>query len=346
MTMARMFPTLLIVAGLVAGVLALRAMRGKWDLLAEHLRDLARHVIAGVLMLGTLAGTSATFSAGRLTFAGLSETILSVGGIALALEAGAIYSGLYLGKLDELIAHARRDMQTELIERRKTVQRWFYIVVGISGLANFIFRVQTLGESLHWPGVLIVLLAGFVSAVPAVLTVLLLVKLRPLPTDYRHRARQTTARAMALMVDDARRFIVYCIRKKTPLTEADTQKLRMAIAILQPYAPSAEAQALSYGLGAPSGAADNQQYVTARQVAELYSIPPRTAQYWIANAPGVRPCATGRQKEAPLSEIEKAHGRPSLALPAPGRPRATRNPAQIDAILTQSGAIELQEVAD
>ena len=34
-----------------------RMLRGKWDLLAEHSRDLMRHLLAAILMLGTMAGT-------------------------------------------------------------------------------------------------------------------------------------------------------------------------------------------------------------------------------------------------------------------------------------------------
>src|SRR5690348_2328567 len=128
------------VAVVLAAILAARMLRGKWDLLAEHSRDLVRHGIAAILMLGTMAGTFWTFSAGKLRLAGIYETLVSTGGIAIALETGVIYCGWYLGQLDQLIKRARRDELAELLKLRKSIYRWFYATAGVSAIANFLYR--------------------------------------------------------------------------------------------------------------------------------------------------------------------------------------------------------------
>lgn len=311
-----------------------RLMRGKWDLLAEHSRDLMRHLLAAVLMLGTMAGTVWTFSAGRLTLNGWLERLVSVGGIAGALEAGVIYCGWYLGQLDQRIAGARRDRLPDLLARRRSVNRWFYLTAGISAIANFIFRSQQLGNPF---------LAAFVSAAPLVLIILLLIKLRPLPTDYSEKARQATGRALYMMVTQAEKTVMHAIRKPNDFGPGSEQSLQLSLAILRSYASNAEAQALDYGFTAQSGADSTQVYVTSAQLMAAYGIPARTAQDWLSKCPGARPRRDGAQgKEAPLDVIQRAHGLPGLALPAPLSGRKRRNATQIDADVAQAGAYEAQ----
>lgn len=324
----------------LVAILATRMLRGKWDLLAEHSRDLMRHLLAAILMLGTMAGTVWTFSAGQLTLSGALERIVSVGGVALALEAGVIYCGWYLGQLDMRIASARRDALPELLTRRKTVYRWFYITAGVSAVANFIFRVQQLGNPF---------LAAFVAAAPLVLIILLLIKLRPLPTDYREKARQATGRSLYMMVTQAEGIVTSFVRltgKGHQLTDADRQRLAFALSILRVHASAAEAQALDYGILPQGGADEAQIYVNSAQIMDAYGIPARTAQDWIAKCPGARPRRDGgRGKEAPIALIQRAHGLPAMALPEPREPRTTRttrNRTQDHADDPQADVIEAQ----
>jgi len=323
------------VLALLATVGALRALRGKWDLLAEHSRDLMRHLLAAILMAGTMAGTIWTFSAGRLTLSGALERLVSVGGIALALEAGVIYCGWFLGQLDTRIATARKDRMPELLARRKTVNLWFYITAAISAIANLIFRSQQLNNFL---------LAAFVSAAPVVLIVLLLIKLRPLPIDYTEKARQATQRALFKMVQQAEHTVLDAMRYTRSggqITAERRESLLMATSILSSYASTAESQALDYGLMPQSGAEATQLYIDTAQLQISYGIPARTAQDWVSKCPGARPRRDGRPgKEAPLSAIQRAHGLPavgSMALPEPRQTRSGRRAARDDADGAQSG---------
>ena len=314
------------VATFVAVFLLARSLRGKWDLLAEHSRDMFRHVLAAILMLGTMAGTVWTFSAGQLTLSGAWERITSVGGIALALEAGVIYCGWFLGQLDARIASARRDRLGELLARRKTVNRWFYATAAISGVANLIFRSQQLD---NFP------LAAFVSAAPVVLIVLFMIKLRPLPTDYTEKARQGTQRALYKMVQQSEHTIMEFMRYTRgggTITPEKREALMLATSILSSYASTAEGQALSYGIMPQDGAEEAQFYVTSPQLQASYGIPERTAQDWISKCPGVRPRRDGgRGKEAPLSVIQRLHGLPGIAQNALPEPQRARKRAQSDA---------------
>lgn len=272
----------------------------------RHLRDSIRHILAAVLMLGTLAGTVWTFSNGALTLSGVWERIISVGGIAAALECGAIYCAWYLGQLDQRIyAARRRELRDELRSMQRGLYRWFYAVAGISAVANFIFRAQQLDNA---P------LAAFVSVSPIVLVILFCIKLRPLPEDYQDIGARATGRALTRMVAQAERDVLRIMRRmgrgKT-LTDAQARQLGFATSIIRVYARVDEANALDHALqiAAPVVEAERAgKWLRADDLTHMYGIGIRTAQTRMQKIAGRRHVPNSNAWEAPESEVIRAHG--------------------------------------
>lgn len=322
--MSAYYPVIAALFGAVALLLLARYMRGKWDLLASHARDLMRHALSLLLMTGTLAGTVSTFSNGRLTLAGWAERIASVVGIALALELGCIYCGWYISQLDARILTARRKDQAVYLKRyRKQVLGWFVATLSISVVANLIFRVQQLG---NWP------LAIFASIAPALLIVLFTIILRTLPADYQEKRRQAIGRALLHLTEDAERTLQRGMRDLAHggmLSEARQAALRLAVGFLRMGAQAEEQHNLDYMLtnagGAQGGAVvDAEIYWSSKDIRSRYPISDRTAQDWMKNTPGRRKAARGNAWEVPASGIIRGHGEPVPQLPEPQR---AQNPA-------------------
>jgi hypothetical protein len=335
---------------LVGGIcclLALWAARGKWDLIGAHARDLVRHVLAGILLLGTLAGTVWTFSNGALTLAGAWERLVSVGGIALALEAGLIYCGWYIGQLDMRIFSARKKEQAlEFRSLQRSLYRWFFATAGISAVANVIFRIQQLGN---------IWLATFVSLAPIVLVILLTIKLRPLPVDYAELGRQATQRGLVVLVKQAQSVMLSHLRRMgrgEPLTEAQAEQLAMAASLLRTYAQTQEQHALDYAIGQRGGRGEIEGsvevYLTSGDLMRLYDISLRSAQVWLSQAPGRRRAPKGNAWQAPASAIYAAHGvplvtqtaRPTRLLQAGSRTRSSRSQRSV---IAGSGSVGVTE---
>lgn len=336
---AAWIPALLALAAIsVALFLARKQLAG----LAAHGRDMIRHLLALVLMAGTLAGTVWTFSAGQLTLSGALERLTSVGGIALALEIGAIYCGWYIGQLDMRIqATRRRELAEEMRELRDSLYRWFYATVAISAIANFLFRVQQLHN---------LPLAAFVSAAPVVLIILFTIKLRPLPTDYADIGRQATQRGLVVLAEQSSQVLqrgLLRMGQGDAMTPAELQQLGLAAAFLRTYARPEEQHALDYAiqqqapaLGTGAGVVDGSAeiYLTTGDIAQLYGISQRTAQMWIANTPG-RKRGKGNAWTAPAAAIYAQQGLPTQTAPqltAPQQQR-TRRTRRAD-MRTQSDA--------
>lgn len=279
-----------------------------------HGRNLIRHALAAILMLGTLAGTVWTFSNGQLTLAGGWERITSVGGIAAALEIGAIFTGLQIGELSRRIKTARtKALADSYASQRHELYWWFYLVVVISCTANAIFRVQQLG--VFWLGL-------FVAAAPAPLIVLFTIKLQPLLTDYAEKGREATQRALVRVVVSAAKTMDRNLGRmaRRPLSEHEQQQLVFAAALVRVYAPATEQQALDYAIAQGSSEriveGASEVYWTTADLQRLYGIKPRTAQLWMQQTPGRRRAPRGNAWEAPRSAIEAQYGLPD-ATPTP-----------------------------
>jgi hypothetical protein len=293
---------------------ALILARGKWDLIAEHARDMLRHALAAVLMLGTLTATSATFSNGRIHLAGPQEMILSVLGITLALEIGAIYLGWFNGVLEQRLLTAKRDLRAQLEQRRREVRGWFFVICGISGIANLVYRVPLfVGAERGAAMVLPFALALFISACPCALIYAFMIVMRPLPEDYKEKARRGAGRAQVKLVAVAERNVMRFINHTGNGRQASPQQLaavKLSVYMLAANMSASEGNALHTAL-LPQGAADPAAvYVDSSDLVARYGISERAAQYWIADCLDARPTADGSRKEAPLSSIEAAHGRP------------------------------------
>ncbi len=280
------------------------------------MRDAIRHVLALVLMAGTLAGTIWTFSNGMLTLNGAWERLVSVGGIAAALECGVIYCGWFIGQLDLRIQTARKaDIRDELRKRRVLVFRWFYVVASISALANLIFRTQQLD---NFP------LALFVSVSPVALIILFTVILIPLPKDYDEMARQTSLKSLVSIQEVAGEVMVAGMRRmvRGDMDEESLQRLAFASSFVMPYAPTDQQHALAHVLAQRTGAETPriggyvessvaERWYTTREVADLYQLKERTAQLWVAQTPGRRKVAKGNGWEVPASALYAARGIPA-----------------------------------
>lgn len=277
-----------------------------------HLKDSVRHILAVVLMAGTLAGTVWTFSAGALSLSGIWESVISVGGIAAALEAGVIFAGSYLGKLDERIQSARkRDMRDELEARKKIVTRWFYLTAGISAGANLIFRSKQLD---NFP------LALFVSLAPIALIILFTIVLRPLPEDYAEIGGRKVGRALVRIAEQSGDDVLAILRRgrQRPLSDAELRQLEISAGFISAYAGTQEAHALGHvvSLAAPVAVveADSAEpWLRAQDLMHLYGIGKRTAQARLAAVPGRRKVPNSNAWEAPQSAVFLAHGDPRNA---------------------------------
>lgn len=313
---------------LIAALFVAWALRDKWDLVVEHARDSVRHALAAVLLLGTLAATLWTFSGGILSLKGIAETLISAGGIAAALEAGVLYTGWYIGQLDQRIASARRaDIRESLQAQQKDLYHWFFGGVGISAVANVIFRAVQLQAQLRTPDarltvVVSLLLAAFISAAPAFLLVLLTIKLRPLPRDYAEIQRQSVQRGLTLFATHAQGALLRGIRRMargTVLSEQELAQMATALSFMRPYVTGDQSQALDQAFGAhapqlgPGASASENagEWLASADIARLYGIPARTAQTWLAQAPNRRQRPHSRAWEAPAATIYAAHGVPA-----------------------------------
>lgn len=324
-----------------------RALRGRWDLIIEHSRDGVRHLLAAILMLGTLAGTVFTFSAGRLSIAGVWEAIVSVGGIAAALECGVIYTGWYIGQLDQRIHSAKRaDIREQLLEQQSSLYKWFYVTAGISAIANFVFRLDQLHS---W------LLAGFVSAAPIVLIILFTIKLRPLPRDYADIGRQANQRGLVMLASQAQTVMMRSLRRigsGQTLSAAESAQLAIAVELVRIYATGEQQQALDHIINQQQGpaglleapstvAATGGAWLTTADIQQLYQCSERTAQTWMSQTPGRRRQAHSKRWEAPAGTIYAAHGVPQAGMGgrvvSGSAPRRKRGQAPSDADETRPG---------
>lgn len=292
------------------------------------LRDAMRHLLALLLMAGTLAGTIWTFSDGALTLNAALERLISVGGVGAALECGAIYCGWYIGQLDIRIkAASKRDLREDLAAYQAELYRWFYAVIAISAIANFVFRVQQLN---NW------LLAAFVSVAPIILIILFTVKLRPLPQDHADMARQTAQRTLVTVQEVAGEVMIRGMRRmaRGEIGEDEMRRLAYAASFVMPYAPTDQQHALGAAL-TQSGAGDsprlieggaNERWLRTAEVRDLFNISERTAQLWVSQTPGRRKVTKGNGWEVPASVLYSARGVPALSSAAPAAP-AERPPS-------------------
>lgn len=286
-------------------------LRDFWEALTIHLRDSVRHVLALILMAGTLAGTVFTFSNGQLTLDRATETLVSVGGIGLALELAVIFGAFMLGVLDERIARARKASIADTYKRRRLqVLVGFVGIAAISALANFIFRVQQLDNA---P------LAGFVALAPIAIVYYLMIILRPLPTDYDEMARQASSRAVVTMIQGSEltmRKLMRQLGRGVALDEAQARIFALVIGLIGARAPADEQHAMQHALSAaqPAGMtaleSGAEVWLTYHDLMSLYGYPKRTAQSKIARVPGARKTGERGQWEAPRTAVIQAYGLP------------------------------------
>lgn len=317
------------------------AMRHLW----REARGSVRHLLALILAAGTTAGTVFTFSGGRLSLAGAGELVVSVGGVALALELGVLYCAVYLGNLAELAHTARRaDRRAELQAQYRNLFKWFLLVLAVSVLANIIFRAQQLDNL--W-------LALFVGVAPGPLILLFAVKLRKLPVDYAELARQRAQEAMTEVVAQSGRILVLGMRRiaeGAELDERETRRLRLAGAFLLPHAQPDERQglgdAMDMGLGAGAQIVDGSavEWLSSADVAERYDIPRRTAQQWIKGLPGSAQKARGRERLADASRLYAQHGVPQPALRLVPERSGRADMREPDAMAAPFGATHTRDV--
>lgn len=319
-------------------------MRHNLDLLAAHSREMIRHGVMMILLAGTVSGTVWTFSAGGLTLAGAWERIVSVGGIALALEIGGVFTGLYIQALDARIQSARRRDTAEAYRAyKRTIYRWFAAILMISFVANLLFRYQQLHN---------LALAAFVSLAPIVLICLFTIVLRPLPVDYAELSRQATQRGLLLLVRNSQSSMLAYMRDvgrgRTPSLQKQ-QGMAIATAFLATYAQPAEQQALDYAKRIGSG--DNVVDTTAEEVWDsadlqrLYDISPRSAQAWMQATPARRRAERGNRWLVPASVIVGAHGAPKPSESHYSASSGKTQRTQRDAGVAQMGALDTRIVA-
>ena len=275
-------------------------------------RDAIRHMLAAILMAGTLAGTIWTFSDGTLTLNGALERLVTVGGVAAALEIGVIYLGWYIGQLDLRIHSARkRDDAQAYRKYQAELYRWFWAIVAFSAIANFIFRV----EQVHnWA------LAAFVSVVPIVLIVVFTIKLRPLPQDFEEKGRQATQLALVRAVEAASGMMVTAFERigRGDKDPALLEAARLGVAMAGIYAPTEQQHALGHfitqaGGGEPQtvDGSVEERWLSSREIQDAYAIPERTAQDKMRRVPGRRKASKGNAWLVPASAYYRMYGTPA-----------------------------------
>ncbi len=338
-------------------LLGARAMRGKWDLLAIHMSDTMRHMVAFVLLVGTSVGSLWFFSFGRLAFGGQWEVGLNSGGITAATEIGALIAASYVARIDRLILSTKGAEQKHWRKYRRKVLFWFYVVIGCSVVANVAFRLNIYGSDTRAA----VLSAVFAGAVPVVLVNLLLIILRPLPIDHTQRISDKARRAIAGASEIAGTVMqneLRALAKGEDFDEARARRMHAAWQFMQPWAGDT-AQGINHALRvyAPTQAGamalpDGGQYFDKYEVMQLWSVPERTAQDWLSKATGARTRKGTRRQEAPATVLYELHGVPAVATAAtepetkPTRNRApTRSKPREDAPEAQEHAEDAQEGA-
>ncbi|HEX6817320.1 MAG TPA: hypothetical protein VF120_03025 [Ktedonobacterales bacterium] len=336
-------------AGVVILALLARSLRGNMDLVGLHARELVRHAIAGVLLLGTLAGTTWTFSDGKLSLDGGLETLVSVGGVAAALEAGAIFFGLAIQQLEMRIKTARRkEQQDEYRSRRALYYRWFAAILAISFLSNLCFRWQALGAGFAWDRIGNDFAVMLVSTAPIVLITVFTIILQPLAPDYAEMRRQATQRGLVILTRSSQQVMLRHLRdmgRGRKLDAESMHQLAFAASFMRMDAVAGEQQALDYAIQQGTGATivegSADEYLSSADVERLYDVPRRTAQLWVSTAQGRKRATKGRAWLAPASAIYSAHGVPqSSATPElkPPRKRNISKPSARSAEEAQEGA--------
>lgn len=304
----------------------------------EYLRNNLRNLLALLLALGTAAGTIWTFSNGQLTLDDAMERLFSVGGVALALELGVIYIAKHIGDLDQRVHTARRkEDAVEYARQRKDLIYWFYAVLAISVAANVYFRYYQLDNFL---------LALFVGIAPAPLIILFAIKLRPLTPDYNALARAATEEGLIRMVKTSSRVFVLGMERLgsgAALSEAEMESLRMSAGVMTMFAQRPEQRALEAALS-PAGSAStaaipgDETWYSAKDVASMYHIPVRTAQFWVSNTNPRRKRADNRTWEVPASILFAQRGVPGVVVEAVTASSSTAQGASQGNTSTQTDA--------
>jgi len=304
----------------------------------DYLRNNLRNLLALLLALGTAAGTIWTFSNGQLTLDDAMERLFSVGGVALALELGVIYIAKHIGDLDQRVHTARRkEDAVEYARQRKDLIYWFYAVLAISVAANVYFRFYQLNNFA---------LALFVGIAPAPLIILFAIKLRPLTPDYNALARAATEEGLIRMVKTSSRVFVTGMERLGSgyvMTEPEMESLRMSASVMTMFAQRPEQRALEAALNPAGGASSNaiasdETWYSAKDIAGMYHIPVRTAQFWVSNTNPKRKRADNRTWEVPASVLFAQRGVPGVIVEAvTASPSVTQSASQ-DAGSTQAGA--------
>lgn len=287
----------------------------------HHLRDSIRHGLMLLLVTGTIAGTVYTFSDGAITLAGAAERLISVGGIALALELGVLYLAWHMGQLDQRLKAARRAATIAALRAQLRALYWYFgVVAAISAVANFLFRLQQLRS---------VPLAIFVALAPIALIWVFGVVLRPLPEDYRDIGARATGRALTRMVREAEGTLLRAMRHMAKGRAIDMRQVLFAASVVRIYAQTDEQHALDHALSlaAPAPASDVEAtadpWLRTEDLMHRYGISRRTAQARMLNISNRRRVPNSNAWEAPASAVLAAYG--------PALPRNARREALPDA---------------
>lgn len=345
---------------LILALVALFAMRGKWDLLMLHASDLVRHGVAVLLLVGTSVGSLWFYSFGRVTLGGGAEVLVNSGGITVAVEVAALIAASYVARLDLLTMDTKGKERDKWSAYRRKVLIWFYVTVGCSVVANVIFRLNMYGPGqmdVHSPAFwLSTISAVFAGCVPVVLVNVLLIVLRKLPIQYtqrlQHKAQIGYAATLDIALKTLNREIHAAVRGET--FDADRlQRIRTTFAFAAPFLGES-AHDISHALVnlMPMGDGalalpDGGQFFDKSEVQELWGVPERTAQDWIRRTAGTRTRAGTRRMEAPASALYQAYGVPSMRPKPESKPRRknaqTRDEARDHATDAQEPVAEPQE---
>lgn len=317
----------------------------KLQLLTRHLSESVRHFLTLLLVAGTASATMFTMSGGKIRLPHGLEIWITTAGVALAAELTVVFIGRRLGRYDSLIRSAKRpDERTQLIADRERLQVWFYIIIGCSILANCVYRIwqNWPAHPSLWPCVGSVALALFVALVPLPLIIVLTIVVRPLPPDYAEQAREAYQRNLILMQQGAAYIMRRSMKRMLTgrLTDADRAAIAFASGVLGMHARPDERAQLEYAisqhtalLGAPEGGpvtvdAEVVEYITTRDIMDLYGVPERTAQEWARTCPGRNRRPGSRAWECPRSAIIRLHGQPvTVTSPVTARNRNRKRSA-------------------